>query len=308
MRREVILGALLAAGALSIAIAAYQQPPAGGTPPMVIQVEKLKDNLFVLRGGGGNTAVFVQANGVTVVEPKNPGWGQPLLNKIKELTNRPVTMIVNTHTHGDHVSGNVEFQATGDIVTHDNTAANMKKMSPVTSIPNPPVNVFAQSGRRGLPKRTFKDSLTVGSGSDRIDLRYFGRGHTNGDAWVVFPALRVMHAGDIFARKAIPLLDYNNGGSGVELPDSLTKAYDAVGKNMDSIITGHGPVMTPNDLREFAEFNRELLNAVREGKRAGKSAEDIAKSWTIPEKYKGYAPPQPARLQINVENIYKETS
>ena len=145
------------------------------------------------------------------------------------------------------------------------------------------------------------------SPSDRIDLRYFGRGHTNGDAWVVFPALRVMHAGDIFARKAIPLLDYNNGGSGVELPDSLTKAYDAVGKNMDSIITGHGPVMTPNDLREFAEFNRELLNAVREGKRAGKSAEDIAKSWTIPEKYKGYAPPQPARLQINVENIYKET-
>ena len=144
-------------------------------------------------------------------------------------------------------------------------------------------------------------------GNDRIDLRYFGRGHTNGDAWVVFPALRVMHAGDIFARKAIPLLDYNNGGSGVELPDSLAKAYDAVGKNMDYIITGHGPVMTPNDLREFAEFNRDFLNAVREGKRAGRSAEEIAKSWTIPEKYKGYAPPQPARLQINVENIYKET-
>lgn len=307
MRREVVLGTVIAAGALSIAIAAYQQPPGGGAQQMVIEVDKLKDNLFVLRGGGGNTAVFVQASGVTVVDTKNPGWGQPLLNKIKELTNKPVTMIINTHTHGDHVSGNVDFPATVDIVTQENTAANMKQMRPVTSIPNPPVNVFAPSGGRGLPKRTFKDNLTVGSGSDRIDLHYFGRGHTNGDAWVVFPVLRVMHAGDIFAGKAIPLLDYNNGGSGVEIPDSLTKAYNATAKSVDSIITGHSTVMTANDLREYAEFNREFLNAVREGKRAGKSPEEIAKSWTMPEKYKGYAPPQPARLQINVENIYKET-
>ena len=308
MRRELVLGGVIATGVLTFAIAAAQQPAGGAQQPaaMVVEVDKLKDNLYVLRGGGGNTAVFVQANGVTVVDTKNPGWGQPLLDKIKELTNKPVMMIINTHTHGDHVSGNVDFPASVDVVTHENTAANMKKMAPVTGIPNPPVNVFAQSGGRGLPKRTFKDTMTLGAGADRVDLHYFGQGHTNGDAWVVFPTLRVMHAGDIFSGKNLPLLDYNNGGSGVQMPDTLMKAYNLASKSVDSVITGHSTVMTPNDLREYAEFNRDFLNAVREAKTAGKSAGEIAKTWTLPEKYKGYAAPQPARLQSNVENIYKE--
>jgi len=302
MTRALVLVTLIAAGALSIAVAAVQQPPAA----MVVEVDKLKDNLFVLRGGGGNTTVFVQANGVTVVDTKNPGWGQPLISKIREITNKPITTIVNTHTHGDHVSGNVDFAENVDIVTQENTAANMKKMAPVTGIPNPPVNVFAQHGGRGLPKRTFKDTMTLGSGNDRVDLHYFGRGHTNGDAWVLFPALRVLSAGDIFSGKNLPLLDYNNGGSGADIGDTLMKAYTATAKNADSIVTGHSTVMTPSDLREYAEFNRDFLNAVRAGKKSGKSVDEIVKSWTMPDKYKGYAAPAPARLQANIENIYKE--
>ena len=197
----------------------------------MVEVEKLKDNLFMLKGGGGNTAVFVQTNGITVVDTKNPGWGQPILDKIKELSNKPITTIINTHTHGDHVSGNVEFPATVDIVAHENTAANMKKMAPVTGIAKPGAPARRTSSTenkgRGLPKRTFKDTMTLGSGADRIDLYYFGRGHTNGDAWVLFPALRVVHAGDIFSGKNLPLLDINNGGSGVEMPETLLKAHAA---------------------------------------------------------------------------------
>jgi cyclase len=307
MRRNVVLGALITAGVLSIAAGAYRQALAQQQQqPMVIEVEKLKDNLFVLKGGGGNSTVFVQANGVTVVDTKNPGWGQPLINKIKELTNKPVTTIVNTHTHGDHVSGNVDFAENVDIVTHENTAANMKKMGPVTSIPTPPVNVFAQHGGKGLPKRTFKDTMTLFNGNDRVELHYFGRGHTNGDAWVVFPAVRVMSAGDIFSGKNLPLLDYNNGGSGAEIPDSLMKAYNMATKQVDSIVTGHSTVMTPAELREYSEFNRDFLNAVREGKKAGKSPDEIVKNWKMPAKYKGYAEPQAMRLQANIENVYKE--
>ena len=122
MKRIVVLTALIAAGAVSYVVA--QQ---GGQKPMVVEVEKLKDNLFVLKaGGGGNTTVFVQSNGITVVDTKNPGWGAPILEKIKELSPKPVTTIINTHTHGDHVSGNVEFPATVDIVVQENTATNMK--------------------------------------------------------------------------------------------------------------------------------------------------------------------------------------
>src|SRR5438105_4825486 len=155
MKRGLVLGVVIAAGALSMAAVAYQTQPQG---PKVVEVEKLKDNLFMLTGGGGNTAVFVGTNGVVVVDTKNPGWGQPILEKIKTLTPKPVTTIINTHTHGDHVSGNVEFPANVDIVVQENTKTNMMKMAPATGITSPGTapapNIFEAHGGRGLPTRT----------------------------------------------------------------------------------------------------------------------------------------------------------
>ena len=148
MKRIAVLTALIAAGAVSYVVA--QQ---GGQKPMVVEVQKLKDNLFVLTGGGGNTTVFVQSNGITVVDTKNPGWGAPILAKIQELSPKPVTTIINTHTHGDHVSGNVEFPATVDIVVQENTATNMKMMKAVTGLGKPgappPPNIFEQNAGQG---------------------------------------------------------------------------------------------------------------------------------------------------------------
>ena len=303
-RRASVLAVVIAAGALSIAAGAYQQKP---DEPRVVKVEKLKDNLFVLQGGGGNTAVFVQADGVTVVDTKNPGWGQPILDKIKDLTNKPITTIINTHTHGDHVSGNVEFPATVDIVTHENTKANMQKMAAVTGLPpqNPPRNIFAENQGKGLPKRTFTDRLTLGKGADRIDLYYFGRAHTNGDAWVVFPSLRVMHAGDVFPGKQLPIMDANNGGSGAEYSNTLQKAHAGV-KEIDTIVTGHSTQMTPDDLRQYSEFLRDFVEAVQAGKKAGQTVDQIAESWKVPEKYTGYTAPQPPRLRANVQVVFDE--
>ncbi len=75
--------------------------------PKVIKVQKLKDNFYVLTGGGGNTSVFItQNNGVVVVETKLPGWGPLLVEKIKRITNKLITTIINTHCHADHTSGN----------------------------------------------------------------------------------------------------------------------------------------------------------------------------------------------------------
>jgi cyclase len=310
MKRVMVLVALLVVGSLPLVIGAYQQPARGSSQqeaPKVVQVEKLSENLFVLKGGGGNTAVFITAKGVVVVDTKNPGWGQPILDKIKELTSKPVTTILNTHTHGDHVSGNVEFPASVEVITHKNTKANMEKMATPTGIvqQQPATNIFQANNGKGMPKKTFDDKTSIGSGNDRIDLYYFGRGHTNGDAWIVFPALRVMHAGDIFSGKNIPLLDAINGGSGVAMPDTLAKAANSV-KNVDTIITGHSTQMTMNDLRDYAEFNRDFLKAVQEGKKAGKSVDDVANSWTIPAKYTGYTAPQPARLKSNVQVVFDE--
>src|SRR5690349_5856148 len=156
MKRRIILGSLLVLGALSIA-AAQQAPPQPSAEALM--VTKLKDNLYVLKGGGGNTSVFITANGVVVVDSKNPGWGQPILDKIKTLTDKPVTTLINTHTHGDHVSGNVEFPATVDVIVQENTKANMEKTP-----------IFKEHNNAGMAKQTFKDKMTIGKGADEIDL------------------------------------------------------------------------------------------------------------------------------------------
>jgi cyclase len=303
MTRSIALGTLMAVGALSLLVSGYQAPSPAG--PKVVEVEKLKDNLFMLKGGGGNTAVFVSTGGVVVVDTKLPGWGQPILDKIKELTPKPVTTIINTHTHGDHVSGNIEFPATVEIVTQENTKANMQKMTTPTGIPaGSMANVFEAGSNRGMPTKTFKDKMTLGKDADRVDLYYFGRGHTNGDTFVVFPALRTMHAGDMFARKGPPLLDANNGGSGVAIGDTLTKLAAGV-KGVDSVITGHSTVMTWADLEEYARFNQDFLEWVRAQMKAGKTAEAAAAEYKLPEKYAGYTN-NPDRMKLNVGVIYDE--
>ena len=306
MKRTIVLFALLLVGALTMAVVAQQ----GGPPQArVVEVVKLKDNLFVLTGGGGNTAVFVQANGVLVVDAKNPGWGQPILNKIKELTNKPVTTLINTHTHGDHVSGNVEFPSTVDIIVQENTKTNMMKMIPNSTAADqtiPAQTIFQQNGGKGLPKRTFKDKMTLFKGPDEVDLFYFGRGHTNGDAWVLFPALRVVHAADIFSGKNLPLLDANNGGSAALIADSLEKGYNALNSKADTIITGHSTQMSFADLKEYVAFNREFFNDAKAAKKAGKSVDDVAASWKMPEKYKGYAPADANRVKNNTKLAFAE--
>ena len=302
MRRGIVLGTVIAVGALSLAAAAYQTPA-----PKIVEVEKLKDNLFMLKGGGGNTAVFVTSTGVVVVDTKNPGWGQPILDKIKTITDKPITTIINTHTHGDHVSGNVEFPATVDVIVQENTKTNMMEMRGATGIAQPqppPPNIFKANNGRGMPKHTFKDRMTLGKGADQIDLYYFGRGHTNGDAFIVFPALRFMHAGDIFARKGPPLLDANNGGSGVLIGDTLAKAHATI-KNVDSIITGHSTVMTWNDLNEYADFNKEFLAWVRAEMKAGKTVDDAAKEYAIPSKFKDYTA-NANQSKTNIGVVYTE--
>jgi glyoxylase-like metal-dependent hydrolase (beta-lactamase superfamily II) len=317
LKRGFVLGALLVVGALLAAVGAARQTPSAAS----IQVDKIRDNLYVLRGGGGNTAAFITAKGVTLVDTKLPGWGKPLLEKLKEITEKPVTTIINTHTHFDHVGGNIEFPAAVDVVTHENTAKLMQEMRPVTGGPEQP-NVFKDKNGLGLPRRTFKDRMTLGSGDERIELYYFGRAHTGGDAFVVFPALRILHTGDAFALKIVPLIDANNDGSGVEYPKTIAKAAAAL-KNIDIVITGHTPTtLTMADLKTYADFTREFVQTIQSAKKAGRTIDDVVNSWKVPERFQkdGYLTPdevqqltrwtpavQKARLRANVEVVWNET-
>ena len=306
--RTAVLAAIVVFGTLSIVASARQAPPSGPTPASLkaATIEKVKDNLYVITGSsvatldafsGGNTAVFVTDKGVVLVDTKLPGWGQPILDRIKTVTDKPITTIINTHTHDDHVGSNDFFGASVETIVHENTRTNMTRM-----------DEFQGAKAKFVPKRTYKDKLSLGSGRDQVDLHYLGVGHTNGDTFVVFPALRVMHTGDMFAWKALPYIDTSNGGSVVAHAETLGRVVSTI-KNVDTIITGHTPVLTWNELREYADFNRDFVSWAQEQIKAGKSVSEAASEYRVPAKYKDYTVspnPQFGDAKGNTEIVYKE--
>jgi glyoxylase-like metal-dependent hydrolase (beta-lactamase superfamily II) len=320
MKRRIVLAALVIAGGLSMAVSAAQQGPAGrggpggGRGPLGgvpsadnLQVEKLADNLYVLRGGGGNTAAFVTANGVLLVDTKVSGWGQPMIEKLKTLTDKPVTTIVNTHTHFDHVNGNAEFPPTVEVVTHENTKRYMEQWNPVYGLQMDNPSPFKANGGVGLPKRTFSDRLSLFSGPDQVDLHFYGPAHTGGDTWVVFRQARVMHAGDAFPNKAAPIMDKNNGGSAARYAETIARA--AKTPNVDRVITGHSTTMTIAELREYGEFNGEFVRDALAARKAGKTVDQFVAEWTVPARFTGYAtPPANNRTQwrSNAQVVWEE--
>jgi glyoxylase-like metal-dependent hydrolase (beta-lactamase superfamily II) len=287
MKRIVVLLCLLTAGAVSMIFAQQQQQPAK------LEIQKVKDKLYMITGGGGNTAAFITDQGVAVVDTKLSGLGPQILEKIKSVTDKPVTIVINTHTHGDHVGSNNAFTGNVEFVAHENCKASMEKMQ----------NFQSEENKKFLPSKTYKDKLSLLKGNDKIDLYYFGRGHTSGDTFVVFPALKVMHAGDMFAfSKGLPIIDTNNGGSGVEYPNSLMKAAATI-KDVESVIPGHSPVTTFAELKEYGEFMRDFVAAVEQTKKDGKNVDQAVTDLKLPDKYKDW---NMGRAKAAITAVYSE--
>ena len=259
MARRRLLSAIVVVGLAVAGAAAQQQRP---RIPPTGTIKQVRDNLYVIPGAGGNTTVFVTQGGVVLVDTKLPNNGEAILNQVRRVTDKPVSTIVNTHSHPDHIGSNDYFPASVDVVTHENTRKWMAANPRLAS--NPLV----------MPDRTFTDRMTLGSGDDRIELYYFGAGHTDGDALIVFPARRAMAAGDIFAWKMAPLIDPMAGGSVLALPDTLEQAVKGIA-NVDTVIEGHGDVNTWEGFRDYVRFSRALVDAVKAGM-GKKTAEEIA--------------------------------
>jgi glyoxylase-like metal-dependent hydrolase (beta-lactamase superfamily II) len=245
MHRGNVLITIVLVGALATGVAAQRPriPPTG----TIVQV---RGNLYVIPGAGGNTTVFVTGDGVVLVDTKLANNGDAIMRQVRAVTDKPVSTIVNTHSHPDHIGSNDYFPAAVEVVTHENTRRWMAANAKIAA--NPVV----------MPDRTFTDATSIGQGDDRIDLYYFGAGHTDGDAFVVFPAVRAMAAGDIFAWKMSPLIDGNAGGSVLALPDTLEKALARI-RNVDTVIEGHGDVNTWAGFRQYVQFNRALVDAAK---------------------------------------------
>jgi len=298
MKRLLILGSIVAFGS---ALAAYQAPAQAPAPtPTAAQLEvvKLKDNLFVITSStpgnaatfsGGNVSVFITDSGVTLVDTKLAAWGQALLDKVKSITPKPVTTIINTHTHGDHTGNNDKFGKV-EVIAHENTKANMAKMP-----------AFAADKAQFLPSKTYTDKLTIGKGASEIDLHYFGAAHTSGDSVIVFPALRIAQMGDMFAWKDGPLCDRNNGGSCVAYPKTLAGAAASL-KNIDVVIPGHSPMMKVSDVQEYQRFMADLVASSQAAMKAGKTVDEAFAAFSV-AKYPDY---KNERVKAAIQVIYDE--
>jgi len=261
MSRAGVLTSIVLVGLAAAGVAAQRGPRI----PPTGKIMPVKGNLYVIHGAGGNTTVFVASTGVVLVDTKLANNGDAIMSQVKTVTDKPVSMIINTHTHPDHNGSNDYFKdarATVEVVTHENTRKWVEA--------NP------QSKPAMKPDKTFADTLTLGKGKDQIDLYWFGAAHTNGDAFVVFKALRAMCVGDVMAWKMAPLIDPATGGSVIALPDTLEKAVKEI-KNVDTVIEGHGDVNTWAGFRDYTRFNRALLDAAKAGL-GKKTPEDIAAS------------------------------
>jgi glyoxylase-like metal-dependent hydrolase (beta-lactamase superfamily II) len=305
-----MLLALIAAGGSWMAAAGDQgQPQAARTISM--QTLNVRDILYVVKGGGGNTMALMRDEGAVLIDTKLPGWGQPIRESVAAVSDKPVATIINTNASLERVGGNPEFSGVTQIIAHENTKANMQKM-----------DVFKGTNARFLPNKTFTDRMSLLDGIDRIDLYYFGAGRTNGDVIVVFPEKRVAILGDLFPAKEAPMVDRANGGSAVSFPQTLARAIAEI-KGVQRVITGHDTrsatprqresngsqifanplTMTWSDLQEYADFNRDFLAAVQDAIRAGRTADEAAASLRLPDRYKDYDMQQ---ANANVRAIYAE--
>src|SRR5258706_11102208 len=281
-------------------------------PPGPLRIEKVRDDLYMISGEGGNVAVYVTDQGVILVDDMFDRNHADILAQIKSVTDKPLKYVVNTHQHDDHAGGDLKMLPIAEVIAHRNARANLLdiKQPYYEDTPGTPI---------GLPRITFSDETSVFLGGKEVRAKYFGRGHTNGDAVISFPDLKTIHTGDLFlgtrgsglgarssetpARPPPPgvniYVDYAQGGSFLD----WTKTLDGVlALDFDTVIPGHGPVSTKADVAKFRSDLETMRTRLVKMIKSGSSKADLLK--TLEDDY-GWrstgcplTPPTPGCLQF----------
>lgn len=277
-RRKILARVSAATLFLLIAVVAYTQNQPNQPPKM--SVTRIKGDLYEIEGGGGNVALYVTNAGAVLVDAKNPGDPiyDALMAQIKTITNLPIKYVFNTHYHEDHTGGNVKFVPNAEVISTLNSRLNT--LGPVwqDAFGKHRVPPMAPPPPSAPATTVFTQEASIFLGGKEVRARYFGRGHTNGDAVIYFPQERVIHTGDIVTRIGNaygPLIDYDGGGSIVELTKTL---YTVVAQlDFDTVIPGHGPVIDRAGMITYIKGVEDFRTRMTGLIRAGKSQEEISK-------------------------------
>jgi glyoxylase-like metal-dependent hydrolase (beta-lactamase superfamily II) len=249
-----------------MAVPCFAQQAAAPLPGLI----KVRDDVYVIQNvnhvvaeigqNGGNATVLVTSEGVVLVDTKNERMHDDLVAKVKSLTDRPIRYAVLTHNHADHSGGAAKLQSLGiAIVASAGTRENMLRVN-----------------QPGAPQVAYSGSAQIVLGGKEVQLREF-RGHTRGDTVVLIPSARVLVAGDLVATPDTipPIVNYGDGGSWTDLGRTL----DEVAKlEFDTVIGGHGPVLTRPEFLKYRDRIAAIRERVRALNRERKTQDEIAQT------------------------------
>lgn len=243
----------------------------GLKPAAPVAIEPVKEGLYLLTGEGGNVAAYVTGDGVILVDNMFDRNHEGIVGAVASVTDEPIVYVLNTHQHDDHAGGDLKMLPFADVIAHRNVRANLSDIQEPYYQDTPGLPI-------GLPNMTFADEFVVHLGGKAVHAFWFGRGHTSGDIVVWFPDLGVIHTGDLFLGRRAPAggqaadrapganiyVDYAQGGSFLDWTVTLDRTLEL---DFDTVIPGHGPVSTKNDVARFrtdVEAMRDRIAALIE--------------------------------------------
>ena len=243
---------------------------------VIIKTEKLSEHVYMLTGQGGNIGVSIGDDGVFMIDDQFAPLSAKILTAVRKLSDRPIKFLVNTHWHGDHTGGNINFQKEGaTILAHDNVRKRLKET---------PKRDKSMRPKEAFPVITFNDKMSVHMNGEKVAVFHIGNAHTDGDALLYFSKSNVLHTGDTYFKGRYPYIDLNSGGS-IKGYINAVKAGLLIIDEETKIIPGHGSVATQTDYKTFLEMLEEIMQNVQTQIGLKKSEEEVAKMESITKKY-----------------------
>jgi cyclase len=266
-----------------------------------LEVERLSDDLFVLRGLGGNTAVLRTDAGAVVVDSMTLQMqGELIREKARELTGMDTTLLINTHYHLDHTHGNVAFEPGTRVLSTERTLSHLHALD---------AEFWEGDAARLLPTETFTDRMTLVVGGKTIELIHPGAGHTDGDLVVLFTDEGVLHTGDLMWNQYYPNIDLEAGGSVQEWVASLETLLRM---DFTRVIPGHGDTTDRNGMRQFLALIAQLAEIARTAAEQGNNLEQTLQTdqLTADEGYEQLSMivPLPMDREFVITRAWEETT
>lgn len=241
-----------------------------------ITVEKVTENLYMLQGAGGNIGISTGEDGVFMVDDQFAPLSEKIQAAINTISDKPVKFLMNTHFHGDHTGGNINFEAKGAlIVAQDNVRKRL-----------------AENKTEGLPVITFSNDATFYMNGNDIFLTHVHNAHTDGDALVYFAQSNVLHTGDTFFNGRFPYIDLKRGGS-LKGDIAAAKKGLMIINDDTKVIPGHGSLATKADYQSYHDMlvgiNTNVSKAIKEGKTEDEVAamESLTSQWLTDAQVEG---------------------